>query len=116
MREIHDSAYAYQQEVESKERIVVGVNDFVSDTPPIVKLQTISKQETERQLKRLSKVKSERNNEKVASSLSYLKETAQNGSNTVPGIIECVESYCTVGEISDVFRNVYGEQNEFTPF
>lgn len=116
MVEIHDSAYIYQQEVESKDRIVVGVNEYVSDAPHIEALQTISKAETERQLKRLARVKSERNEELVLSSLSDLAEIARNGSNTVPGIIDCVEAYCTVGEISDVFRDIYGEQKEFTPF
>ena len=114
--EIHDSAYIYQQEVESKDRIVVGVNEYVSDAPHIEALQTISKAETERQLKRLARVKSERNNELVLSSLSDLAKIARDGSNTVPGIIDCVEAYCTVGEISDVFRDIYGEQKEFTPF
>jgi len=116
MVEIHDSAYIYQQEVESKDRIVVGVNEYVSDAPHIEALQTISKAETERQLKRLARVKSERNNELVLSSLSDLAKIARDGSNTVPGIIDCVEAYCTVGEISDVFRDIYGEQKEFTPF
>ena len=116
MMEIHDSAYLYQREVENKDRIVVGVNEYVSDAPQIEALQTISKTETERQLKRLARVKSERNSKAVMGSLAKLREIVLNGSNTVPGIIDCVESYCTVGEISDVFREIYGEQKEFTPF
>ena len=116
MMEIHDSAYLYQRDVENKDRIVVGVNEYVSDAPQIEALQTISKTETERQLKRLARVKSERNSKAVMASLAKLREIVLNGSNTVPGIIDCVESYCTVGEISDVFREIYGEQKEFTPF
>ncbi len=116
MMEIHESAYLYQQEVEKKERIVVGVNEYVSDVPNIEKLQGISKKETEKHLKRLARIKSERNAGKVIDCLSELRESALSGSNTLPATIECVESYCTVGEISDVFRDIYGEQKEFTPF
>ena len=116
IEEIHNSAYQYQREVESHDRVVVGVNQYQSPTPPIEKLQTISPSETQNQLSRLAKVKSERNSEKVQNSLANLKIATESGQNTMPAIIECVESYATVGEISDVFRNIFGEQTEFTPF
>ena len=116
IEEIHNSAYQYQREVESHDRVVVGVNQYQSPTPPIEKLQTISPSETQNQLSRLAKVKSERNSEKVQNSLANLKIATESGQNTLPAIIECVESYATVGEISDVFRNIFGEQTEFTPF
>ena len=116
IEEIHNSAYQYQREVESHDRVVVGVNQYQSPTPPIEKLQTISPSETQNQLSRLAKVKSERNGEKVQNSLANLKIATESGQNTMPAIIECVESYATVGEISDVFRNIFGEQTEFTPF
>ena len=116
IEEIHNSAYQYQREVESQDRVVVGVNQYQSPTPPIEKLQTISPSETQNQLSRLAKVKSERNGEKVQNSLANLKIATESGQNTMPAIIECVESYATVGEISDVFRNIFGEQTEFTPF
>ena len=106
----------YQREVESQDRVVVGVNQYQSPTPPIEKLQTIPSSETQNQLSRLTKVKSERNSEKVQDSLQKLKIVTESGQNTMPAIIECVESYATVGEISDVFRNIFGEQTEFTPF
>ena len=116
IEEIHNSAYQYQREVESHDRVVVGVNQYQSPTPPIEKLQTISPSETQNQLSRLAKVKSERNSQKVQNSLANLKIATESGQNTMPAIIECVESYATVGEISDVFRNIFGEQTEFTPF
>jgi len=116
IEEIHNSAYQYQREVESQDRVVVGVNQYQSPTPPIEKLQTIAASETQNQLSRLAKVKSGRNDEKVQNSLENLKTTTESGQNTMPAIIECVESYATVGEISDVFRNIFGEQTEFTPF
>ena len=72
--------------------------------------------ETQNQLSRLAKVKAERNDGKVQNSLENLKTATESGQNTMPAIIECVESYATVGEISDVFRTIFGEQTEFTPF
>ena len=116
IEEIHNSAYQYQKEVESQDRVVVGVNQYQSPTPPIEKLQTISSSETQNQLSRLAKVKSERNIQQVHKSLEELKTATESGQNTMPAIIKCVESYATVGEISDVFRNIFGEQTEFTPF
>ena len=116
IEEIHNSAYQYQREVENQDRVVVGVNQYQSPTPPIEKLQTISPSETKNQLSRLAKIKSERDNKKVQNSLAKLKKATESGQNTMPAIIECVESYATVGEISDVFRNIFGEQTEFTPF
>ncbi|MDC0035374.1 methylmalonyl-CoA mutase family protein [Chloroflexi bacterium] len=116
IEEIHNSAYQYQREVESQDRVVVGVNQYQSPTPPIEKLQTISSSETQNQLSRLVKIKSERDNGKAQNSLEKLKTATESGQNTMPAIIECVESYATVGEISDVFRNIFGEQTEFTPF
>ena len=116
IEEIHNSAYQYQREVESENRVVVGVNQYQSPTPPIEKLQTIAPSETQNQLSRLAKVKAERNDGKVQNSLENLKTATESGQNTMPAIIECVESYATVGEISDVFRTIFGEQTEFTPF
>ena len=114
--EIHQSAYSFQSEVETEETIVVGVNKYKSPTPPIAKLQKISQKETDRQLKRLASVKSSRDDVKVAESLSKLRKIAEGTGNTMPAILECVEAYATVGEISDVFRHVFGEQGEFVTF
>jgi len=116
MKEIHETAFRYQQEVEKLERVVVGVNEYQSDSPAVNKLQSISAKETQKQLKRLSRVKSERDSKVVAEKLLFLKNVALESSNTMPAILECVESFATVGEISDVFRDVFGEQREFTSF
>ena len=116
MKEIHETAFRYQQEVEKVERVVVGVNEYQSDSPTVSKLQGISAKETQKQLKRLSRVKSERDSKVVSEKLLSLKNVASEGSNTMPAILECVESFATVGEISDVFRDVFGEQREFTSF
>ena len=116
VREIHESAYKHQREVERDARIVVGVNRYQSETPPIEKLQTISPQETKKQLQRLAGVRKERDDSAVETALRGLEAVARGADNTMPAILECVEAYATVGEISDVLRNVFGEQTEFTPF
>ena len=114
MLEIHESAYQRQREVEDEERIVVGVNRYQSETPPIESIQTIDPAETKRQLARLAGVRRDRDSGAVEGSLTRLEEVAKGTENTVPAILECVEAYATVGEISDVFRGVFGEQQEFT--
>ena len=116
IREIHESAYRHQQAVEREERVVVGVNRYQASTPPIAKMQSIEPEQTQSQLRRLARVRSERDDSQVEASLARLEEVARGSGNTVPAILECVEAYATVGEVADVFRGVFGEQREFTPF
>jgi methylmalonyl-CoA mutase N-terminal domain/subunit len=116
MREIHKSAFQLQREIEEKNRIVVGVNQYQSEAPSIEKLQHIDPNETKRQIERLNKVRQERDDEDVRLSLAHLREVALGDSNTVPSILRCVEVYATIGEISDVFRGVFGVQHASTPF
>ena len=116
IREIHESAYRHQRAVEREERIVVGVNKYQASTPPIAKMQSIELEQTQSQLRRLARVRRERDGSKVEASLARLEEVARGSENTVPAILECVEAYATVGEIADVFRGAFGEQREFTPF
>ena len=114
--EIHESAYDYQRQVESEDRIVVGVNRYQSPTPPIEQLQTIDPAQTQRQLDRLARVKRDRDDSAVSASLQNLENIARGTDNTMPAILECVEAYATLGEISDVLRGVFGVQQEFSPF
>ncbi len=114
--EIHESAFQHQRQVDSQERTVVGVNRFQSPTPPIEKLQTIDQAETRKQLERLSAVKRDRDDTAANAALTKLEDVARGTDNTMPTILECVEAYATVGEISDVFRKVFGEQREISPF
>ena len=116
MNEIHESAFEFQQAVESRDRIVVGVNLYDSEDPPIRKLQTIDPEQTKRQLDRLARVKRERDEAAVERTLENLAYTARSQENTMPAILECVEAYATVGEISDALRTVFGEQGEFSTF
>ena len=112
MREIHESAYRFQRRVEDKDRIVVGVNEYRTDEPPIEKLQTIDPDETRVQVDGVVRVRRERDGAGASAALARLKDTASGSDNTVEAIIECVEAYATVGEIADVFRGVFGEQRE----
>ena len=112
MREIHESAYRFQRRVEDKDRIVVGVNEYRTDEPPIEKLQTIDPEETRRQVDGVVRVRRERDGVSTRAALARLDDTARGSENAVGAVIECVEAYATVGEIADVFRGVFGEQRE----
>jgi methylmalonyl-CoA mutase, N-terminal domain len=107
--EIASSAYIYQQKIESKKKIIVGVNAFTSGreiAPPSFKIDDQIRQV---QIDKLNKLKSERNNEKVAGCLRQIQACATNGDNLMPSVINAVENYCTLGEISDTLRIVFGE-------
>tara|TARA_B100001750_G_scaffold232428_1_gene231551 strand:+ start:1330 stop:2985 length:1656 start_codon:yes stop_codon:yes gene_type:complete len=112
MREIHESAFNMQRQVEKSDRIVVGVNEYISDNPPIDKLQAIDTFEVQKQIDRVKRVRSERDGGLVKAAISRLESVARSDENTMPAILECVESYATIGEIADVFRKVFGEQLE----
>ena len=116
IKEIHDSAYKIQQDIESNERIVVGVNAFQTKDQTVIPIQRIDPNQTRIQLERLRKVKSERNSSEVTRCLENLRVAASNTENIMPIMIKAVENYATVGEISDTLRGVFGEQKEFSPF
>ena len=110
VREIGESAYKHQREVDSGERTVVGVNRYVSDTPPIGNLLRVDPEVARQQSERLARLRQGRNNAQVEASLGRLEEVARTDENSVPATLECVENYCTLGEICQVFRDVFGEQ------
>ncbi|MGC8653853.1 MAG: acyl-CoA mutase large subunit family protein [Candidatus Kryptoniota bacterium] len=107
-KEIAESAYRYQRAVESKERIVVGLNEFVSEEKSKPKIFEVDPKVRDRQMDRLSKLKRNRNNQLVQNSISNLKDAARGDINLMPYIIQAVESYATLGEISDALRDVWG--------
>ena len=111
MREIGDAAYKHGQEVESGDRTIVGVNRFTAEEVPIEGLLRVNEEAAKIQIGRLEKLRNGRDYDKVKSSLDRLEQVARTNDNTVPAILECVESYCTLGEISQVFRGVFGEQD-----
>lgn len=112
-KEIADSAYKYQQEIDNKERTLVGVNDYTieEDWVPLKLLRIPPDVEAE-QLARLQKVKRERNNARVKRALDKLHDAADRDENLMPTIIEAVKDYATLGEIINVLRNVFGEYQE----
>jgi methylmalonyl-CoA mutase N-terminal domain/subunit len=111
-REIHESAFKHQREVESGDRVVVGVNKYRTDEPPIGKLQQIDPKETARQVERVKRIRSQRDESETQATLERLKRVASGSDNTVPAILDCVEAYATVGEIADVFRGIFGEHQD----
>ena len=115
-REIQESSYRYQRDIESGRRTVVGVNKFVSPYPRISDLVRLDPVVAQEQKERLAQVKQNRDNAEVGSALRRLEEAAQGTENTMPVLLECVEAYATVGEMSDVLRGVFGEQKEFISF
>jgi methylmalonyl-CoA mutase, N-terminal domain len=110
--EIAASAYAYQRKVESGEKKIVGVNAFTADqaiAPPSFRIDDNIRQ---LQTRRLKVLKEKRDHEKVAVSLRKIREHATNNENLMPVVIDAVENFCTLGEISDVLRSVYGEYKQ----
>jgi methylmalonyl-CoA mutase N-terminal domain/subunit len=111
-REIQESSYRYQQEVEAEKRVIVGVNKFVTPYAKIKGLVSVNPEEAKKQIAGLKKEKKERNTADVISALDNLKKVARSSENTMPAFIRCVEAYATVGEICDTLRNVFGVQRE----
>ena len=107
--EITRSAYEYQRQVEEKERFIVGVNVHEKEDSSEQQIQSIDSKKVDIHIKRLKDLKKKRDNLEVQSSLDTLKRTAKTGENVMPQIINCVRSKCTLGEISDALRKVYGE-------
>ena len=116
MREIGDAAYRHRQEVESGDRVIVGVNRYATDGPPVEGLMRVNEEAARQQVARLELLRRERDGRMAAGALERLEGVAQSEDNTVPAILECVEAYCTLGEISGVLRTVFGEQEELASF
>jgi methylmalonyl-CoA mutase N-terminal domain/subunit len=110
-REIQQAAYEHQKSVEGGERVVVGVNRYVSDapTPPTLHIDP----EIERgQIARLQDLRARRDAARVASTLQEVESTARSDRNLIPPILEAVKVYATVGEVSNALRQVFGEYQE----
>ncbi len=110
--EIGESAYQYQKEIETKKRIIVGLNQFQMEEEPLRDILRIKPEVEQYQKERLARVKKERNNTKAKETLAVLKKAAQGTDNVVPPILEAVKAYATLGEISDTLREVFGEYRE----
>jgi len=115
-KEIQDSSYRYQKEIEGGKRTVVGVNKFVSPYPKIKGLLRVKSEVERRQKERTAQVRKERDSSKADKALNRLGDVARGADNTMPAFLECVEAYATLGEICDVLRRVFSTQKEFLVF
>jgi len=108
-REIANAAYRYQQEIDNKERITVGVNEYYSEEPLNIPVLKIDSEGERRHIERLNKVRRERDNTAVSNRLDLLSEEAKGNRNLMPFILDAVRSYATLGEVCGVLRRVFGE-------
>jgi methylmalonyl-CoA mutase N-terminal domain/subunit len=106
---IAESAYAYQKAIESKEKIIVGVNQFESTSTTNIPVFQIDESIRIQQIEKLKALKSSRDTIKVTACLAAVKAAASGTENIMPSVIEAIENYCTLGEIADVLRGIYGE-------
>jgi methylmalonyl-CoA mutase N-terminal domain/subunit len=111
-REIAESAYRFQQDVESKRQIIVGVNEFVSDGQQAVPILQIDERAAEAQMAKVDRVRRTRNKVVVTRALDRLRRTAAGSDNTMPALLDAVRAYATIGEMCDALRDVWGEYQE----
>ena len=112
-KEISDASSDYQIKIDNKERIIVGMTEFIKENEEIeIPILEIRKEVEEEQNKRLNTIKSNRNNQDVEASLLKIQECCKSGENLMPSIIKAVESYATLGEIVDSMKEVFGEWQE----
>jgi methylmalonyl-CoA mutase N-terminal domain/subunit len=111
-REIAESAYRYQKEIDEKRRIIVGVNEYKIEEDLSIPILKMDEKGEQRQINRLKKLRKERDNSKVERNLDRLEKAAEGDENLMPYILECVHSYATLGETCDVLRRVFGEYKE----
>ena len=106
---IAKSAYEYQKKIEDKSKIIVGVNHFISNNEEKIPGFKIDDSIQKTQSEKIEALKSKRNNDAVSICLNKLKNAASTHENIMPIVIEAVENFCTLGEIADTLRTVFGE-------
>jgi methylmalonyl-CoA mutase N-terminal domain/subunit len=111
-KEIAEASYRFQQAVEQREKIIVGVNDYVQEDEAPHPILYIDETTAEKQLARLDDLKRARDNDAVRRSLDALREAARGTGNTMYPLLDCVRAYATVGEMCDALRDVWGEYEE----
>jgi methylmalonyl-CoA mutase N-terminal domain/subunit len=111
-REIADSSHAFQQAVERREKVIVGVNDFVQMDEPPIKVLYIDETTADQQLAKLAALKARRDEARVHQALDRLREAAGTTENLMSPILEAVRAYATLGEMCDALRDVWGEYAE----
>jgi methylmalonyl-CoA mutase N-terminal domain/subunit len=108
-REIQESSWKFQNELETNKRIVVGVNEFTSTTPYKGKMLRVDPRVRDDQVARLKELRNRRDNMRAQNALNALTDAARGTSNLMPAILTCVEAYATIGEICDSLRKEFGE-------
>jgi methylmalonyl-CoA mutase N-terminal domain/subunit len=111
-REIQEAAYEYQRAVEKKEAIVVGVNQFQIEEPEMIPILKIDDRVEREQIERVRSIRAKRDIKKADAALESLRSAAAGTANLLPKILDCVEAYITVGEISNTLRSAWGEYQE----
>jgi methylmalonyl-CoA mutase N-terminal domain/subunit len=111
-REISEASYRFQQAVEARDKIIVGVNDFVQDDEVPIPTLYIDESTGDRQMARLVELRQTRDHDAVRRTLAALKDTARGTGNTMYPLMDCVRAYATVGEMCDALREVWGEYEE----
>jgi methylmalonyl-CoA mutase, N-terminal domain len=111
-KEVAESSYRFQQAVERKDKVIVGVNDYVQADDPPIEILYIDESASERQLETVERMKKGRDGARVARALDALRAAAGNRTNTMPLILEAVRAYATLGEMCDALRDVWGEYEE----
>jgi len=111
-REIMDAAYAYQRALDANEKIVVGVNDFVDDDEQPIETLYIDDAVEDQQKAAVARLRRERDGKAVTSALAALRQACRDGKNVMPPLVDAVKTYATVGEISDVMREVFATYEE----
>ncbi|HYC27313.1 MAG TPA: methylmalonyl-CoA mutase family protein, partial [Chitinophagaceae bacterium] len=107
--EIARSAYDYQRKIESGEKIIVGVNRFEVKEETFIPILRVDDSIRDQQIQKLSSLKASRNADEVKEALARIRASAIDGTNIMPSVVSAVEQYCTLGEIADVLREVFGE-------
>ena len=110
-REIADASYVYQLEEDRRDRITVGVNEYRTEDGTEIPLLRVDREGEKKQIESLNEVRRTRDNREVAQRLKSLEQAARNSENTMPHLIEAAKAYATLGEMMDVFRDVFGEYN-----
>jgi methylmalonyl-CoA mutase N-terminal domain/subunit len=115
-REIVESAYRHQKEVESQQKTIVGLNQFKTKEETPIKLLRVDPEVEKKQIQKLQVVRRERNKKKVSAALNQLRKAAEANANLMPSMVEAVKEYATLGEICNVLREIYGEHKASTVF
>jgi methylmalonyl-CoA mutase N-terminal domain/subunit len=110
--EIQKAAYEYQRAVETKEQVVVGVNDFIAEEEHGIPTLRMDPKIEREQIQRLQALRTRRDANKAKAAMAELERRAGTKENLLPAILSAVETYCTVGEISDTLRRAFGEYQE----